>query len=195
MANPYSDIAERSYQQSSLSMQKKMDGKMFIQIDVCPQAGDAILDLGCSTGELSAYLAELVGPEGKVVGVDPDKDRILLAQQCHGEIKNLSFAEGSASNFPEIGSESYDIIFSNHVIHWIPDKQKAFKNMFVSLKSRGKIAAQYGGFFHPFVMSVFKELTRGDLNPENAERIMMMFQFEDSTVPRQDFRTLRVTRR
>jgi len=30
--------------------------------------------------------------------------------------------EGSASNFPGIGSESHDIIFSNYVIHWIPDR-------------------------------------------------------------------------
>ena len=40
---------------------------MFVESDVCPQAGDTILDLGCGTGELSAYLAELVGTEGKVV--------------------------------------------------------------------------------------------------------------------------------
>ena len=53
-----------------------MDGEDFIQTDVCPKAGDVILDLGCGTGELSAYLAELVGPRGKVIGVDPDKERV-----------------------------------------------------------------------------------------------------------------------
>ena len=77
MANSSSNSAAKEYKQSSLSVQK-VDGEMFIQTDVCPQAGDAILDLGCGTGELSAYLAELVGPEGKVVAVDPDKERILL---------------------------------------------------------------------------------------------------------------------
>ena len=123
---------------------------MFIETDVCPQVGDAILDLGCGTGELSAYLAELVGREGKVVGVDPDKERLLLAQQSFGEVKNLSFVEGSASNFPGIGSELYDIIFSNHVIHWIPDKHEVFKNMFGSLKSGGKIAIQYVDHLYPF---------------------------------------------
>jgi len=47
-------------------------------------AGDFILDLGCSTGELSvAYLAEPVGPEEKVIGVDPDKERIEMARQSH----------------------------------------------------------------------------------------------------------------
>ena len=105
MSNSSSRNAAEGYKQSSLSVQK-VDGEMFIETEVCPQAGDAILDLGCGTGELSAYLAELVGPEGKVVAVDPDKERILLAKQSYGEVKNLSFVEGSASNFPGIGSES-----------------------------------------------------------------------------------------
>ena len=173
MENLFSYEAAVGYRQSSLSVQK-VDGTMFIDADVCPQAGDTILDLGCGTGELSAYLAELVGPEGKVLGVDPDKERILLAQQSFGEAKNLSFVEGSASNFPGIGSMSYDIIFSNYVIHWIVDKQELFKNMFGSLKHGGKIAIQYVDYICPFVSSAFKEL-----NPENAEIIFKMYHYEE----------------
>ena len=173
MANSISYNAALGYKQSSLSVQK-VDGKMFIETDVNPQAGDSILDLGCGTGELSVYLAELVGPEGKVIAVDPDKERLLLAQQSYGEVKNLLFVEGSVSNFPGIGSESYDIIFSNYVIHWMHDKQEAFKNMFASLKSGGKIAIQYIDHLFPFFSSAIKEL-----NPENAERIYEMFHCEE----------------
>ena len=179
--------AAKGYKQSSLSVQK-VDGEMFIQTDVCPQAGDVILDLGCGTGELSAYLAELVGPEGKVVAVDPDKERILLAQTSYGDVNNLSFVEGSASNFPGIGSESYDIIFSNYVMHWIPDKQEVFKNMFGSLKRGGKIAIQYHDRFLSFEISAYKVL-----NPENAPSFFEMCQFEErakidrNTAPPQDF--------
>ena len=49
--------AAEGYQQASL-LQQKVDGEDFIQKDVCLKAGDVILDLGCGTGELSAYLAE-----------------------------------------------------------------------------------------------------------------------------------------
>ena len=73
MSNLSSNCPAEGYKQASLSVQKK-DGEMFIRAEVCPQAGDAILDLGCDTGELSAYLAELVGPEGKVIGVDPGRN-------------------------------------------------------------------------------------------------------------------------
>ena len=149
MADPAFNSAADGYKQASLSVQN-VDGEIFIQTDVCPQAGDAILDLGCGTGELSAYLAELVGPKGKVIGVDPDKERIKLAQDSYSEIQNLSFVEGSASNFPGIGSASYDIIFSNYVIHWIPDKRQIFRNMYESLKAGGKIAIQYVDHDYPF---------------------------------------------
>ena len=173
MSNSSSSNAAEGSKQSSLSVQKVV-GEKFIQTDVSPQVGDAILDLGCGTGELSAYLAELVGPEGKVLGVDPDKERVLLAQQSFGEVKNLSFVEGSASNFPGIESKSYDIVFSNQVLHWIPDKQEVFKNMFESLKSGGKIAARYVENLPSFVVSAYKEL-----NPENTERLCEMFHGEE----------------
>ena len=164
--------AAEGYKQASISVQRT-SGEKFIECDVCPQPGDAILDLGCGTGELSAYLAELVGPEGKVIGVDPDEQRIKVARQSHGKIKNLSFVDGSASNISEIFPESFDIIFSNYVLHWIADKQEAFHNMFASLKLGGKIAIQYLSHLPPVDINAFSEL-----NPENFDRICGMFHCE-----------------
>lgn len=160
------------YKQASIPVQKVL-GQEFIECDVCPQPGDAILDLGCGTGELSAYLAELVGPEGKVIGIDPDGERIRAAIQSHGKIKNLSFVDGSASDISEIFPESFDIIFSNYVLHWIADKQEALNNMFASLKLGGKIAIQYISHLPPFEINAYREL-----NPENCDRICSMYQCE-----------------
>jgi len=172
MENSSSKSAAEGYKEASLSVQK-MDGAEFVQRDVCPQVGDAILDLGCGTGELSAYLAELVGPKGKVVGVDPDKERIQLARKSHSGIKNLSFVGGSIANFPGIGSESYDIVFSNYVLHWVADKQQAFKNMYTSLNFGGKIGIQYVSHLPPFALNAYKEL-----NPENVELLCQMVHCE-----------------
>ena len=68
----------------------------------------------------------------------------------------------------------HDIIFCNFVIHWIPDKQELFNNMFEGLKHGGKIAIQYVGYICPFVSRAYKEL-----NPENAERIFKMYHYEE----------------
>ena len=129
--------------------------------------------LGCGTGELSAYLAELLGPAGKIIGVDPDKERIQLARKSHSDTRNLSFVEGSAANFPGVGSKVYDIVFSNAALHWIPGKQNAFKNMFESLKVGGNIALNYLDHLAPFELDAYEKL-----NPENAKRICQMYQCE-----------------
>ena len=55
MANSIGVDEALSYKECSVSFQK-VEGEKFIQLDVSPQmqAGDAILDLGCGTGQLSA---------------------------------------------------------------------------------------------------------------------------------------------
>ena len=153
------------------------NGEKFINEDVLPQAGDVILDLGCGTGELSALLAKLVGLKGKVFGVDPDRERILLAQKSHFEIPNLSFLEGSDSNFPGMGFPVYDIIFSHLVLQWIPDKERVFSNLYNALKKGGKLTLQYGQNLSQIVSNSFKIL-----NPENEERLSQMILFEPRSV-------------
>ena len=165
--------AAEGYQQASL-LQQKVDGEDFIQKDVCPKAGDVILDLGCGTGELSAYLAELVGSEGKVIGVDPDNERIQLARESHKQVKNLSFVEGSASILPQTGLGPFDIIFSNYALHFMKNKKQVFNNMFNSLKAGGNIAISYEDCLPPFEFNAYMLL-----NPENGERICKeMYQCE-----------------
>ena len=169
----FSQTAAESYQQISRYQRE------FTQDELNPQLkhGDVILDLGCGTGELSAYLAELVGQQGKVLVVDPDIERIKVAQEFHKGVKNLSFIEGSTSNFPNMGSESYNIVISNFVLHWIPDKDEAFRNMFSSLKPDGKIVLAYNHCFPVAEDRVFREL-----DPENLDRILNMYKFETRPV-------------
>ena len=106
----------KNYQQ--VSVFQREHGKILIDV-IEIHRGHAILDLGCGTGELSAYLSELVGQDGRVVAVDPDSYRVEVARESHREVKNLAFHEGSSASFPGMGSETYDIVFSNFVLHWI----------------------------------------------------------------------------
>ena len=48
---------------------------------VHPKVNSTVLDLGCGTGNLTCILAERVGPGGKVIGVDPDKERLHVARE------------------------------------------------------------------------------------------------------------------
>ena len=48
--------------------------------------------------------------------------------------------QGSAESIPE---NTYDLILSNHVLHWCNNRTQAFANIAKSLKSRGKLACSY----------------------------------------------------
>ena len=164
------DVA-KSYQHVSLFQRE--EGKKLID-DVQIYRGYVILDLGCGTGELSAYLSELVGQDGRVVAVDPDSYRVEVARESHREVKNLEFQEGSSASFPGMGSETYDIVFSNFVFLWIQDKEEAFKNMFRSLKPAGKIVLTYGDRLPSIVHKIYRELQ----NSESMERMLSKRWYE-----------------
>ena len=103
--------------------------------------GLRILDLGCGTGYLTSVLAQRVGLEGKVTGVDPNKGRLRYAQQKYGGQDNLEFVDGYSEDFPP---GPYDVVFSNLVLHWIEDKRSTFRNVYENLKDDGKFAFSCG---------------------------------------------------
>ncbi|XP_011406109.1 PREDICTED: uncharacterized methyltransferase C70.08c-like [Amphimedon queenslandica] len=99
-----------------------------------PQSTAVVLDIGCGTGRLSKILSDRL-VDGRVVGVDPDEERIKIAMDEGKGRTNLQFMVGSDQTFPE---DQYDIVFSNVVIHWIKDKRETFKKVYANLKPGGK---------------------------------------------------------
>ena len=108
--------------------------------------GDKVLDMGCGTGELTSFLAEKVGKDGQVIGVDPDLQRINVALHKHPcSHENIEFVQGeSSSQFPHNEEQYYDAHFSNFVFQWLhPDEKNIFvKTAFRCLKPGGIIAIQ-----------------------------------------------------
>ena len=84
--------------------------------------------------------------DGKVIGVDPDLQRIKVAVHKHlGGHKNIKFVHGeSSSQFPHKNEEFYDVYFSNFVFRWLqPEEKKVFVDTaFRCLKPGGIIAIQ-----------------------------------------------------
>lgn len=96
--------------------------------------GSCVLDIGCGTGYLTSVLADRVGPEGTVTGVDPDKERLSIAERNYAVQENIRFLEGSSDSFP---GGPYDIVFSNQVMHWVSDKEAAFRKIYNNMKIGG----------------------------------------------------------
>ena len=105
--------------------------------------GDKVLDMGCATGRLTKYMADIVGPDGFVIGIDPNAERIKIAKTKYEGLSNLQFSVGnSAVGFPHDNEPYYDVHISTHVFHWVPHTEKTIyiQKAFQSLKSGGKLA-------------------------------------------------------
>jgi ubiquinone/menaquinone biosynthesis C-methylase UbiE len=73
--------------------------------------GMACLDLGCGDGQVSIQLARLVGPAGRVVGIDTDGDAIAIARRAAAAAGvEVTFVEGDAAIPAE--RDGFDLAFS-----------------------------------------------------------------------------------
>jgi SAM-dependent methyltransferase len=117
---------------------------------VCPTdlKGKRVLDLGCGTGRDVYALAQLVGEEGFVVGVDMTEEQLEVANrynEYHREKfgykkTNVSFLQGYIERLDELGLEpgSFDVIVSNCVVNLSPDKDSVLRGVFELLKPGGE---------------------------------------------------------
>ncbi len=100
--------------------------------------GDTVLDLGSGAGNDCFVARSLVGAEGKVTGIDFTKEMLdkarLNAQKLN--FTNVDFVEGDIENMP-LPSDYADVVVSNCVLNLVPDKRKAFTEIFRVTKKRG----------------------------------------------------------
>lgn len=109
--------------------------------------GCTVLDLGCGTGR-DVYLAsKLVGPTGKVIGIDMNADQLAVAEAHHAEMAekwgydNVEFKQGYIEALDELGIEdgSVDVVISNCVINLSPDKKAVFDEIWRVLSYGGEL--------------------------------------------------------
>ncbi len=103
------------------------------------KAGDHVLDLGSGAGNDCFVARAIVGETGKVTGLDFSEDMISKAQRNTTTLgyKNVDFVLGDIDEMP-FDNDQFDVILSNCVLNLVPDKSKAFAEMFRVLKSGGR---------------------------------------------------------
>ncbi len=102
------------------------------------QTGQTVLDLGSGAGLDVFVTRSVVGESGHVIGVDMTAEMIAKARENAEKsgFENVEFRLGEIEHLP-VRSNSIDVVISNCVLNLVPDKQRAFAEIYRVLKPGG----------------------------------------------------------
>ena len=104
-----------------------------------PLPGQRILDAGCGPGFYVAELAEKVGPDGLVVGVDRSADMLRLAAARSAGRTNVEYRAGEAAALP-VHDEEFDAAVSVQMLEYLTDVDVALAELYRALRPGGRLA-------------------------------------------------------
>src|SRR5256885_15111043 len=112
--------------------------------DLHLKGNETVLDAGCGSGSVPFDLLERL-PRGRIYAIDSSPGmiwKITQAIESRGETRIIPIlASLTDFNLPE----QVDVVFSNAVLHWIPDDDALFGCLFRATKPGGRFRAQCGG--------------------------------------------------
>lgn len=100
--------------------------------------GDVVIDLGSGAGNDAFVARAITGEKGKVIGIDFTDEMINKARENADKLgfHNVEFRFGDIEKMP-VAANKADVIISNCVLNLVPDKGKAFQEIFRVLKQGG----------------------------------------------------------
>ncbi|MHB1920922.1 MAG: class I SAM-dependent methyltransferase [Chitinophagaceae bacterium] len=100
--------------------------------------GIRVLDVGCGTGSITAGIAKMVGPQGKVIGIDSSDHLIVRGKENYLTLKNLDFIETDL--FKYFPDEKFDLVISSRVLQWLNNPREALVKCKELLVPHGQIS-------------------------------------------------------
>ena len=109
------------------------------------QPGETVLDIGSGGGIDCFEASRLVGPTGRVIGIDMTDTMLEIARRHAPTVasnlghprSNIEFLKGMADAMP-VENNLVDLVISNCVINLAPDKRKVFREMYRVVKPGGR---------------------------------------------------------
>jgi SAM-dependent methyltransferase len=104
------------------------------------EPGHVVLDIGSGSGTDVFIASRLVGPTGRVIGLDftPAMREKLLGNVERGGARNVTVVDGNAEQIP-LPDASVDVVTTNGVLNLVPDKNRAMGEIARVLRPGGRL--------------------------------------------------------
>ncbi len=108
------------------------------------------LDVGCGVGLYTVWLADVVGPQGGVVGIEPSAERVEAARALVGHsypATRLEFRPGDATALPFLDA-AFDWIWCGDVLHHVQETGRALSEFRRVLRPGGRVIVKESQLLH-----------------------------------------------
>ncbi len=104
------------------------------------KSGEIILDVGCGAGFDLIVASRMVGPEGRVCGIDltPQMAEKAKSNLRQAGVQNYDIQIAGAESIP-YPDNTFDVVISNGVLNLSPLKERCFREIFRVLKPNGRL--------------------------------------------------------
>jgi ubiquinone/menaquinone biosynthesis C-methylase UbiE len=140
-SDPTYALAQREDEYERLGRQAQRDDglteRLFRAAGIGP--GMRVLDVGCGAGHVSTLVANLVGSEGSVIGIDREPDALEHARQHVVAGANISFVQGDFRE-RDIVDGGFDAVVGRYVLMYQSDPTDAVSRLATKVRGGGVLA-------------------------------------------------------
>jgi SAM-dependent methyltransferase len=111
-----------------------------------PVAGERVLDLGCGSGGATRVVAEIVGPEGEVVGVDPSPEALEVARDRTPADLPVRYVRARGERMAQLPDRYFDCAIASLVIDQVADLPQVLTELRRVLRPGGRIGVSVWAF-------------------------------------------------
>jgi ubiquinone/menaquinone biosynthesis C-methylase UbiE len=148
--------------------------------------GEAVLDVGCGTGDLMLEVARRVGSSGLVAGIDAAPEMVARARQKAGRRHLAVDLRVEPAEKLSFADQTFDVVVSSLVFHHLPEalKREALAEIRRVLKPGGRLLlVDLLGPTHAFLLHSHLQTTLPDLLPLLAEAGFLQAEWQRGPFP------------